>query len=152
MLTRVFTLTIIIATAFQAPRKQASIAGAWRVSSAVESGTPIAQPQPGLYIFTAHYYSVVQVIGSTPRPPLPRNLSSATAAELLATLGPSFASHSGTYDITNINVLLHPSVAKSPAIMAGMSIGYVYTLKGDTLTLTSTATTNPTVYTLKRLE
>jgi hypothetical protein len=91
----------------------------------------------------------VEVQGRTERPDLPVDEPDATAAEIMAVLGPSFRSQAGTYEAANGRISFGVMVAKSPAAMKRGTPGQgSYSLANGVLTLT----TGKVVRKLKRLE
>src|ERR1700692_2043137 len=78
------------------------LTGAWRVTERTTSGangSTNKSPQPGLYLFTSKYYSIVIVNSDQPRPPVPQDTTNVSAADLNAVYGAPFAANSGTYEI-----------------------------------------------------
>ena len=77
------------------------------------------QPQPSLYFFTAKYFSVMRVNGTTKRADLPQDVTKATAAQLLAALGGNaFTAQSGAYDVAGGKITFKPMVARNLASSA----------------------------------
>ena len=92
--------------------------------------------QPGIYIFTDQYFSIVAISGEKPRPE--PDLLKATAAEIVASWRP-VAAQSGTYEISGTLVTMHPVVAKQANRMRGdFKWTLKYQLDGDTLFITET--------------
>ena len=70
----------------------------------------------------------------------PRTLAatdSATDAEKLAAYD-SFVANSGTYEVADSTLTIHPIVARSPNYMSGGSDKYHFRVSGDTLWLSNT--------------
>lgn len=129
------------------PASPPSVRGVWRVVEVETTGpgaSTNSKPQPGLYIFTAKYYSIARVMADKPRPNQPQDVTKATAAELLAAWN-LFIAQSGTYEIAGSNLTLRPEVAKNPTVMAaGSYTTNSYKLEGNTLSLTpKTTNTGP---------
>ena len=150
-------LVVVVVFAGIAHSQPASLKGVWQVIQVTTTGptaATISSPQPGLYIFTGKYYSVVVVTGNTPRPDLSEK---PTDAELLAAFSP-FRGQSGTYEVSGTTVTLHPIVAKAPNAMHPDSLlTYSFKWEGKTLALTGISTqagptTNPITVKLSRLE
>jgi len=119
--------------------KKTVLTGVWRVTERTTTG-PNARtnksPQPGLFLFTGTYYSIMTVNSDQPRPPVPEDPTKPSAAELSAVYGP-FTANSGTYEIHGDMVTMHPSVAKNPAVMApGAAFTDSFKTEGNSLTLT----------------
>lgn len=119
-----------------------ALQGVWRVvqRSASDGGgsTGSDAVQPGLYMFAFGHYSIMQVIGSEPRPPLPRPLEKASSAELVAVLGETFQANAGAYAVIGNTLLLRPIVAKNPGAMAaGHEVTATWSVTGGRLTITS---------------
>lgn len=114
--------------------------GAWRVTEATLKEVTNTAPAPGLILFTEKYYSLVTDNAGEPRPDLPADAATATAAQLNATWGP-FSANSGTYEVVGNTVTLRPVVAQTPASMrSGGFTAYAFKLEGDMLSLTPTKT------------
>lgn len=124
-----------------------SLTGAWRITQTQgrgPNGRTQAHPQPGFILFTAKHYSIVSVTSDNPRPPLPEDVSKATADQLRATWGP-FVANSGTYEAKDGVLELHPALAKTSP--SGQT--WSYKIEGATLTLTPTKGLLPSVPILK---
>jgi Lipocalin-like domain len=141
-----------------AQSKATPLAGAWRIIYSQftgPNGRTTNNPQPGLYLFTANYYSNMAVTSDKPRPALANDASKASAAELNATWG-KFTANSGTYEIRGDMLTIHPIVAKNPNVMASGSVTTLsFKIEGTTLTLRADRSPLfPDGYTLKleRLE
>lgn len=101
---------------------------------------------------------MLSVNSEKPRPSLGTDPSKMSAEELNSVLGP-FTAQGGTYEVNGSRLILHPSVAKDPAVMSGTAPNvYVFNLDGKILTLTFVESntrgklTNPEVWTLSRIE
>ena len=137
-----------------------SVLGAWQVSAVAGRGDVPSNdsPQPGLYLFTAKHFSIVQVNTREPRKPM----TDSTSAEAWATVygNAAFSASAGTYEVSGDKLTMHTFVSKNPGPM-GPDKFVVRTYKlspdGSTLTLTGVANQNgrtPTepTYTLHRVE
>ena len=89
MANRLFVVVGILACSLSVlGQSNASLQGAWRVAERTTTGPNGAtntNPQPGLWIFTAKHYSIVQ--DTSPKPRVPRDLSltaKPTDAEMIA--------------------------------------------------------------------
>src|SRR5690349_8395094 len=83
-----------------------SLVGTWKVAeTTAANGEKIANPQPGLYIFTPKYYSAMSVTGTKPRPKYEQG--KATDAEKVATFD-AFAANSGTYTFSGTVLKTRP--------------------------------------------
>jgi hypothetical protein len=130
-----------------------SLVGVWRITSITKDDGKIIKPvQPGMIIFTPGHYSIVMVTTAEPRAVV--RAQDATRDELFAVYGgPAFQAQSGTYTTNSRVVILHPIVAKSPALMASKAQqSYEWTLSGTTLTLVGPGGGAPTTYVLHREE
>jgi hypothetical protein len=138
-----------------------SIQGVWRIEEIKTSGvggTTIGISQPSLYIFTKTHYSVIRVLGDSPRKRLADD-NKATAEELLAVYVSSFAANAGTYELARGGLTLRPTIAKDPGTMVpGVYMRFTYKVEGNSLFLVengtswSGAATNPPTVKLVRLE
>lgn len=119
---------------------QSSLQGTWRVAEITTPGasSPNSNPQPGLFIFTAKHYSLMDTEATGPRPPFPSDVSKATAAEFNAAWQ-SINAQSGTYEYVAPTLTTHPFVAKNPNTMKPGSIQrWRVRIDGNTLWLTQT--------------
>ena len=114
------------------------------------------QTQPGLYMFTPKHYSMVWVAAEKPRPMI--DDAKATAEELRAVYGASFAAQAGIYTATTDTITTTPVVAKHPLNMDPRAFAvFSFKIDGDTLTMTVTETPfgpvkNQATLKLKRVE
>jgi hypothetical protein len=125
-------LTLVVGVS--QPLRGQNLEGVWKpveivVDSGPDRGRHTADVQPGLLIFTRNHYSMNFVQGFKARP-VPGD--SATAAQVALLFVP-FTANAGTYKRTDTTIIVSPSVAKHPAVMAGNPITVVYRLKRDTL-------------------
>ena len=112
------------------------LVGAWSLI-AVNPGndSPLIEPsQPGLYIFTADYYSAVFAPGADPR--IKAEVSfQPTPAEMTAQYE-SIIVNTGTYEIDGSTVTFRPIIAKSPGFVGGHQTS-TFRVEGDTLVLSA---------------
>jgi hypothetical protein len=154
------SLTIALLTgAAGAELKPTPLTGAWRVTEIKRTGPnarTIANPQPGLLIFTGSHYSLMIIESDQPRT-APADEQKATAAELLAVWAP-FTAASGTYEISGDMLTTRPAVAKNPPVMAKGSVQLnTFKIEGNTLKLTrvrngDNPVANPVTITFTRVE
>jgi hypothetical protein len=112
------------------------IEGVWKVTEIVVTGanaSNVANPQPGLIIFTQKHYSVMWVPGNQPRSLFKGE--DPTDQEKIAAYD-SFVANSGTYELAGATLTLHPMVARSPNFMAGGVSKVQMRIEGTTLWLT----------------
>ena len=152
----VIALGLATRSAILSQSQSTPLTGAWRITQrqeTVPTAKTIDNPQPGLFLFTAKHYSIVQVESDKPRPALPQDLSKATAEELRAAWG-SFGANSGTYEVQGGTVTIHSIVAKRTEVMARGSAGATFSFKieGNTLTLTPVKPPTLAALTLTRVE
>jgi hypothetical protein len=111
------------------------IKGVWtfeetEVIGGPEAGTRVSQAT--LVIFTDAYYSSVRDTAVEPRPLWK---SDSPSNEEILTASNGFGADSGTYEFDGSTLVIHPSVANMPNIMAGGSVRFDCQLEGDILTL-----------------
>jgi hypothetical protein len=135
-------------------RAQGTVTGAWKVIERTDKeGTVSSAIQPGIFLFLKNHYSIVQVMGSAPRPPQPANPNAATGAEIMAVYGQSFEAQTGTYRMVGSALELTPTVSKNPAVMTPPRLlRYEWKLSGERLVLTGPTPGIPRTYVLSRLE
>jgi hypothetical protein len=142
-----------------AQRGASPVIGVWKVSEITYTGPKartVTNPQPGIRIFTATYYSVNQVTSEAPRPLLPA--TGATDKQLLEVFGPLNVS-AGTYQITGDEIRLTRIVGKTANTMTpGNFASFTFRMDGkNTLWMTPKATetgavANPQTIKMTRLE
>jgi hypothetical protein len=118
--------------------------GAWAVQE-VTAAKPLPNPPnkpTGLYVFSGRHYSLL-VVQNSARPDFgDGGAAKATADQLRAVWGP-FAANAGTFTVSGNTIRYTRMVAKNPGVMAqGNFEENTFTLKGDTLTLTSVRNDN----------
>ena len=121
-----------------AQQKSTSLTGAWQVTKVQMTGPnagALTDPQPGLYLFTGKYFSIIMVTGNTPRPihPTLPEVPKASVQEILGVYGPLVA-NTGTYEIDGDALIMHPMVSKNPELMGG-SVIYSFKIQANSLTL-----------------
>lgn len=121
-----------------AQQKSTSLTGAWEVTKIQMTGPnarTFTNPQPGLYLFTGKYFSLMMVMGDHSRPihPTLPEVPKATAQEILAVYEP-YVANTGTYEINDGTLIMHPIVSKNPELMGG-SVTYSFEIQGNSLTL-----------------
>ena len=136
------------------------VVGVWRVTEYTTTGPngrKNTSPQPGVRIFTPHYYSTNFVTSDAPRPEVP-TVDKRTDKDLVAAFGP-FQAIAGSYEIRGDEILTKTTVAKNPATMRpGATINLTFRMEGkDTLWLTTRSNedgpvANPMTFKLTRLE
>lgn len=136
-------LAVILLTACErkeSEKNESPLEGVWTVTSIHVSGPDSAANttvQPSLYLFTDKHYSIMRVTGNQPRALTATD--SATDAEKLAAYN-SFIANTGTYEIADSTLTIHPVVARNPNFMAGGSDKYHFRVSGDTLWLSDPGT------------
>lgn len=133
-------LCALLLTSGIAPAQQesTSLRGAWQVTKVQMTGPnarTVTNPQPGLYLFTGKYFSLMMVMGNHTRPihPTLPEMPKATSQEILAVYGP-YVANTGTYEVTGSTLVMHPIVSKNPELMGG-SVTYSFKIQRNTLTL-----------------
>lgn len=131
-------LAAAVLTACEAAESSGSsdspLEGAWSVVSISSAGQDV-MVQPSVILFGDRHYSMMRVTGNQPR-----TLSatdSVTDAEKIAAYD-TFVANSGTYEVMDSTITIHPTVARSPNFMAGGSDKYTYRVSGDSLWLSNT--------------
>ena len=119
--------------------------GVWKLSEVTTTGqnaSTIKNPQPGFFIFTGKYYSIVTVNSEKPRADLPQDVDTATAAQLRDAWGP-FTAQTGTYEVKGSEVTVRPLAAKNPGAMNGKNFNTrSFKIEGNSLTLVDKANQN----------
>ena len=148
VLVLLLVLTVIptISFCFTASQKQnaagSPLIGVWRLSEIAPTGatgSTNSSPQPGMYIFTGHYFSHNAVSSDAPRPLLPNGRL--TDKEFADNARPFLAS-AGTYEVKGDQITVRIIVALNPNYMQSeYSRIYSFRFVGrDTLWLTETTT------------
>jgi len=133
MMKRITIAVALFAGAANAQSAAPSLVGVWKVTEITgTNGQTVANPQPGLFIFTRNYYSVVQILGSDPRRETP---PTASDADLVKIWRP-FVAQAGTYEVSGSTFTTRPIAAKNPNRMrSDWRYTFSFKLEGDTLTL-----------------
>jgi hypothetical protein len=121
----------------RAEHSESPLEGAWSVVSiqVIGSDSAATTVQPSLFLFGDKHYSMMRVTGNQPRALAATD--SATDAEKLAAYN-SFIANTGTYEVADSTLTIHPVVARSPNYMSGGSDIYHFRVSGDTLWLSNT--------------
>ena len=86
---------------------------------------------PGIWIFTARYYSHMSVNGREPRKPLPRQ--NRTVKDYEDAWG-TFGANAGTYQVSDTILTMYQTLAKQPQNMTpGFKNELGFRVRGDTL-------------------
>jgi len=128
--------------------------GAWIVSSWENlSGEAIADPQPGLFIFTSTNYSIMYVNTADERPQYDDDAGQ-TDEETLAAYE-SLTANSGGYEIDGNVFTTYAYVAKDNNFMGGFpenGTDYEFDRDGDNLTITTLTFAEEFTVVLERVE
>ena len=128
------SLLHVLVAAFQDTASNRSLVGVWkllRYRDVTPSSSANRPAQPGLFIFTSRYYSLVMVGGDAPRA-VPRGDEPSADEKVQAY--DSFRAMAGTYEIRDQELVFRPAVAKNPQL-AGEQLQGPIRINGDTLTL-----------------
>jgi lipocalin-like protein len=135
LVTLLALLAVVVTVSGQASATGNPLVGAWRVTEIADAGgTPITNPQPGLYTFTRQHYSFVRINGTRPLPAYPSN-DKATDADKVAVFNALYL-NSGTYTVTGNKLATRAMVAKSAFAIGGSGNRYAFNVTGNTLVLT----------------
>jgi hypothetical protein len=136
------TLIVVgVAWGFSIPAAQAEtpLEGAWIVASWENlAGEAIADPQPGIFVFTSTNYSIMYVNTAEARPEYDEDAGQ-TDAETLASYE-SLTANSGGYEIDGNTFTTYAYVAKDDNYMAGFpenDTEYEFERDGDSLVITT---------------
>ena len=139
------SVTVLAACQPAPPADTNPLVGAWLVTemttTSPDSSFSISHPQPGLYLFTEHHYSMMYVPSDQARP------LDAGDVPMLGTLDPTdaekiaswdtFIANSGSYEAVESTLTTRPIVAKVANLMAaGEPLTMSYEVSGDTLVVT----------------
>lgn len=145
-----------LAWAFALPTAQAEtpLEGAWIVASWENlDGNEIADPQPGIFVFTSTNYSIMYVNTAAPRPGYDEDAGQ-TDAETLAAYG-SLTANSGGYEIDGNTFTTYAYVAKDTNYMGGFpenDTEYEFERDGDSLIITTRTFAEAFKVVLERVE
>jgi hypothetical protein len=135
----VLAVSSVVASA-QTPGKS-PIEGVWKVAEVQVTGGQGSNPapQPGLYIFTRGYYSVMAVNSDKPRTALDFQAAVTTDKDKIARYEhwSPFTANSGTYTVKGSTVTTQPIVAKNEGVMKGPAQTREFKIEGTTLWLVS---------------
>ncbi len=134
---------LLAAGLISAQPAQNPLTGVWKLTAYIQDGVEgtTFPAQPGIYIFTDKYFSIVAISGRQPRPEA--DPSTATDKDILASWRPLVA-QSGTYETSGTTVTMHPAVAKQAERMRA-NCQWTLTYRLDANTLLITETRSPTL-------
>ena len=131
-------LTATLLTAYERTEPaEPPLEGAWSVVSIRVTGPDSAASttaQPSIYLFGDTHYSMMRVTGNQPRTLAAKD--SITDAEKLAAYD-SFIANTGTYEVVDSTLTIHPVVSRTPNFMSGGYDKYHFRVNGDTLWLSN---------------
>ena len=117
--------------------------GVWKVQQIAVTGprpSTISNPQPGYWVFTPGFYSIVMINSATPRPKFegPSEPDSPTPEQKAARYDQwsLFAAQAGSYKLQGTTVTARPLVAKNESVMTGPERTLDFQIEGKTLSLT----------------
>lgn len=155
----VLVLASLVVTAHAQNQGQSGIEGVWKIADVevVGGSTPShnSSPQPGYYIFTRGYYSIMSVGGDKKRPAISLGVGQkATDADKLARYEhwAEFTANSGTYTVKGNVLTTRPLVAKNQAVMEGEPQTREFKVDGKTLVLVQKQASGETRTKLTRME
>jgi len=118
----VLVASFAVAALAQTPTKS-PVEGVWKVAEVQITGGSgsTTSPQPGLYIFTRGYYSVMAVTGDKPRDAIDFQAQVTTDKDKIARYDhwAPFTANSGTYMVKGTTLTTRPIVAKNDGVMKG---------------------------------
>ena len=119
----------------QSPQRNA-LMGTWKVTAIGLPNQPqISSPQPGLYIFTPKYYSIIRINSNRPDA-----LSAAgEEAKDQGALVPfeALTAEAGTYTVAGYHLRLRPLTANDPSVITGPESEYEFEIRGRSILITS---------------
>jgi hypothetical protein len=128
-------LVLVVIVYGQSTTGRSPLVGAWRVTEIADgNGSPITNPQPGLYIFAGKHYSFARINGTKPLPSYPSN-DKATDADKVAVFNALYL-NTGTYTVAGNMLATKAMVAKSAFAISGTGNQYEFAVNGNTLVLT----------------
>ena len=134
----VIAVSCVTASSAQTPGKS-PIEGVWKVAEVQVTGGQGSNPapQPGLYIFTRGYYSVMAVNGDKPRSTVDFQAQVTTDKDKIARYEhwSPFTANSGTYPVKGTTLTTRPMVAKNESVMKGPAQTREFKIEGTTLWL-----------------
>ena len=141
---RVLLVSALLAAPSVGAAEDASpLVGVWKVQEIEVTGprpSKITNPQPGYWVFTPGYYSIVMINSTTPRPRFegPSEPESPTPEQKAARYDQwsLFAAQAGSYKRQGSTITARPLVAKNESVMSSPERTLDFQLDGNTLTLT----------------
>jgi hypothetical protein len=141
---RALTVAALLAVPSVGGAQDASpLLGVWKVQEIAVTGprpSTISNPQPGYWVFTPGYYSIVMINSSTPRPRFEGSSEpeSPTPAEKAARYDQwsLLAAQAGSYKRQGTTITARPLVAKNEVVMSGPERTLDFQLDGNTLSMT----------------
>ena len=127
--------TVTIAWRADMAERNPVLQGAWVVTSWEVGGETVAEPQPGLIVFTETHYSMMYVDVAEPREQYAGE--EMTDAEILGAYG-TLTANSGRYEVSGNQLTTRAYVAKDPNYMGTWPENaetYTFQVEGETLHL-----------------
>lgn len=129
-------LVAVLSAVLAAPATASSLVGVWEIEEIRTVGPDLdsinPDPQPSLYIFTSGHYSMIWNPTRAPRADS-ATLWHPTDEEKIRNFN-TLVINSGTYEVKDSTLVVHPLVAKTPEYVGGRAT-YLFRLDGDTLRL-----------------
>ena len=119
------------------------LVGAWIATAWAVDGNAVASPQRGLLVFTDRNYSMMFVLGETPRPRYSGD--ALTEAETITAYN-SFVANSGRYTVSGNEITTEAYMAKDPNYMddwGSNQTTLTYRFEGEMLHVTWPASFGP---------
>jgi hypothetical protein len=154
-----FVLCISLILALSGVAAAQKVAGAWRLDEIKTTGTDVKSvrfSQPNMYLFTKGHFSIIRIEGDKSRST--DDWGTMTREQVIDTYIKQFSASGGTYEMKGNTLTMKTTIAKNPGFMARANwISYTVAIKGQTMTLTGTATNegtikNPQILTLTRID
>ena len=134
----VLAVSCVYVSHAQTPGKS-PIEGVWKVAEVQVTGGQGSNPapQPGLYIFTRGYYSVMTINADKPRSVIDVQAAVTTDKDKVARYEhwSPLTANSGTYTVKGTTVTTRPMVAKNEGVMQGPAQTRDFKIEGTTLWL-----------------
>ena len=134
----VLVAAFAVTTSAQTPTKS-PVEGVWKVAEVQVTGGEgsTTSPQPGLYIFTRGYYSVMTVNADHPRTAFDVQAQVTSDKDKIARYEhwAPFTANSGTYTVKGTTLTTRPIVAKNEGVMKGPAQTREFKMEGAALWL-----------------
>lgn len=132
----ILSLFLVSGSLYAQAQQQNALMGTWKVTTIALPNQPqITSPQPGLYIFTPKYYSIIRINRNKPDP-FSAAPEEAKDKDILAS-SEGVTAEAGTYTVSGNHLRMRPLTANDPSAITGPGSEYEFEIRGKSVLITS---------------